>query len=105
MPRCSQTSNVPGLAAPCHAGWVLASESRPSQPGTLYATCVPESASIGSGSPASGWCWSLVPVPGLGEAPPQVQAALDDVAVEVLQLEARGSGPGSGAFEAVVLYR
>lgn len=67
------------------AGWVVASESRPSQPFALYAAHLPEREL--SEPAAQAWGWTALPLPDAGADgwPAAVRAALADVAATVLQ--------------------
>jgi hypothetical protein len=86
------------------AGWVVASESKPSQPFTLFAAHLP--ATEQAAPTSSAWGWSELPLPdaGAGSYPPAVQERLQHVAATVLQV-APTTAPTNVGFEAVVLHR
>lgn len=83
-------------------GWVLASESSPSQPFKLYAVHLPENTKTNAeNSNNNPWLWSRVPLPVEQEIPQEVQGLIDAVQTEILQL---GGENGQPTYEAVVLY-
>ncbi|KAL4436940.1 hypothetical protein ABPG75_004079 [Micractinium tetrahymenae] len=84
-------------------GWVVASESRPSQPFGLFAAHISESEQ--SAPTAAAWGWSALPLPDaeLAAYPAAVREALADVAASVLQV-APTTPPTNVGCEAVVLH-
>jgi hypothetical protein len=86
------------------AGWVVASESKPCQPFTLFAAHLP--AADQASPTASAWGWSELPLPDAGATsyPPAVQERLQHVAATVLQV-APTTAPTNVGCEAVVLHR
>ncbi|EFN55568.1 hypothetical protein CHLNCDRAFT_134052 [Chlorella variabilis] len=86
-----------------HGGWVVACESRPSQPFALFAAHLP--AAEQAAPTAQAWGWSSLPLPDAdaGSFPPAVRQQLQDVAVTVLQV-APPTPPTDVALETVVLH-
>lgn len=84
-------------------GWVVASESRPSQPFALFASHIPESERAAPA--AAAWGWSGLPLPDTEPAswPAAVREALQDVAATTLQVQAT-TEPKHVSCEAVVLH-
>ena len=77
----------PDAAPPSQtAGWVLASESRPSQPWALYAAHLPASEQVAP--TAAAWGWSRVPVPGsdADSYPAAVRERLQQLEATILQV-------------------
>ncbi|KAL4858184.1 Acylamino-acid-releasing enzyme 1 [Chlorella vulgaris] len=87
-----------------HGGWVVAAETKPSQPFALFAAHLPGSEA--AAPTAHAWGWSSLPLPdcGAGSEPPAVQRLLPHVAATILQVaptlppldvgfEVVGSGP------------
>lgn len=86
------------------AGWVVASESRPSRPFALFAAHLP--ASEAEAPTAAAWGWSSLPLPDAEPEgwPAAVREALHGIDVTTLQV-APTTPPTNLAFEAVVLHR
>lgn len=82
----------------------MASESRPSQPFTLYASHLPEAEQ--AAPTAAAWGWSALPLPDAQPEswPAAVRDALAGVQVTTLQVPG-ATPPTNVGFEAVVLHR
>lgn len=87
-----------------HGGWVVAAETKPSQPFALFAAHLPGSEA--AAPTAHAWGWSSLPLPdcGAGSEPPAVQRLLPHVAATILQV-APTLPPLDVGFEVVVLHR